>query len=539
MSGHSPNEMEATLPGRHCIRTFVPALAAALALALGAAAVLAGDAEPVDWVARFRAKQDELRARGEPPTIEELVAGLSDIPDEENSALILLRAFPGIEAAPEGSVPDIVGEDAFDVELGVRRSQTFREMTAAQLDAYSDALATIHEAARLPHGRFPVELVENPFEMLLPHLGSLRQAGRLCGWEASHRAMGGDAEGTVESLLAMRRLASSLDGGWTLIDALVRIAVDTLFVRSAEHALGLVELPPDGIAALRAQLAAEMQSLSLTTPLMAERACGAWLLDAAPGAIDELTGADEPSLLSRIMMNPQTRARDLLCHYGLMEAVIEASRLPPRERLAAGPRIEQQVMDAPPYARLTKLLMPALSRVLVEDVKAHALLAVADTALAIELWRLEHGDWPESLDRLVPELLESVPEDPFSEAVLLYARTLDGAVVYSVGQDGFDDGGNDPDRDWQAGGTDIRFRLLDPELRGARELGPDENLGLRGRTLLHVAAERGDLDGVARLLDHGADPNTVDDDGWTPTGLAVKAGHEAIAALLREHGGIE
>jgi ankyrin repeat protein len=41
------------------------------------------------------------------------------------------------------------------------------------------------------------------------------------------------------------------------------------------------------------------------------------------------------------------------------------------------------------------------------------------------------------------------------------------------------------------------------------------------------------------LLKAGAEVNAVDGQGWTPTGLATKAGHSELAKFLAEHGGVE
>lgn len=53
--------------------------------------------------------------------------------------------------------------------------------------------------------------------------------------------------------------------------------------------------------------------------------------------------------------------------------------------------------------------------------------------VACRLYDMRHGRLPETLDRLVPELLAEVPRDPFDGAPFRYARQ-DG-VVYSVGED--------------------------------------------------------------------------------------------------------
>ena len=58
------------------------------------------------------------------------------------------------------------------------------------------------------------------------------------------------------------------------------------------------------------------------------------------------------------------------------------------------------------------------------------------------------------------------------------------------------------------------------------------------RTLLSLAAQRGNLDAVEFLLQHGADVNARDDLGVTPLGWAERAGHRAVAALLRRYAAV-
>jgi hypothetical protein len=62
-------------------------------------------------------------------------------------------------------------------------------------------------------------------------------------------------------------------------------------------------------------------------------------------------------------------------------------------------------------------------------------------ALALELYHRRHDSWPEHLDELVPDLLPAVPPDRFTGQPLGY-RVVDGRpLLYSVGADGMDDGG--------------------------------------------------------------------------------------------------
>lgn len=78
--------------------------------------------------------------------------------------------------------------------------------------------------------------------------------------------------------------------------------------------------------------------------------------------------------------------------------------------------------------------------------------------LALIAFHNEQGQLPESLDELVPKYLTAVPLDPFSPTgkPLLYRREGKDYVLYSVGNDGEDDGGVLP-KDYE----DPRFWYMD------------------------------------------------------------------------------
>jgi hypothetical protein len=64
-------------------------------------------------------------------------------------------------------------------------------------------------------------------------------------------------------------------------------------------------------------------------------------------------------------------------------------------------------------------------------------------AIALKRWQLRHGKLPSSLEALVPELLAAVPWDYMSARPLCFRLKEDGGyVLYSVGLDGKDDGGD-------------------------------------------------------------------------------------------------
>jgi hypothetical protein len=83
-----------------------------------------------------------------------------------------------------------------------------------------------------------------------------------------------------------------------------------------------------------------------------------------------------------------------------------------------------------------------LPKVLVRETTHRAAARVAQTALALERWRLTNGGkLPESLFALLPQFMPAVPTDPFDGQPLRFRQTETGYVVYSVGPDANDDGG--------------------------------------------------------------------------------------------------
>jgi hypothetical protein len=68
---------------------------------------------------------------------------------------------------------------------------------------------------------------------------------------------------------------------------------------------------------------------------------------------------------------------------------------------------------------------------------------VVITAIALKRCQLKHGNYPTDLNALVPEFIPVVPLDPVGGQPLHYRRNADGTyLLYSVGENGMDDGGD-------------------------------------------------------------------------------------------------
>ena len=92
---------------------------------------------------------------------------------------------------------------------------------------------------------------------------------------------------------------------------------------------------------------------------------------------------------------------------------------------------------------MASLLIPSVQQIFIATDREAARDTVLLTVLALELFARDHGHYPEKLEELVPDFLPAVPEDSHAppKTPLRYRRDADGALIYSVGDNGTDDGG--------------------------------------------------------------------------------------------------
>src|SRR5262249_6620406 len=84
-------------------------------------------------------------------------------------------------------------------------------------------------------------------------------------------------------------------------------------------------------------------------------------------------------------------------------------------------------------------------------------------AFALAAYRSDHGSYPEKLDLLAPQYLEEIPNDLYSGKALIYRPSEHGYLLYSVGDNGLDDGGRGSDD--TPPGDDLRVLMPLPELK--------------------------------------------------------------------------
>ncbi|HEY3761275.1 MAG TPA: hypothetical protein VGN23_05965 [Verrucomicrobiae bacterium] len=70
-------------------------------------------------------------------------------------------------------------------------------------------------------------------------------------------------------------------------------------------------------------------------------------------------------------------------------------------------------------------------------------------AIALKRYELQHHEFPPTLDELIPAFLQTIPRDYMNGQALQYKRNSDGTfLLYSVGENGIDDGGKPSTHEW-------------------------------------------------------------------------------------------
>jgi hypothetical protein len=96
------------------------------------------------------------------------------------------------------------------------------------------------------------------------------------------------------------------------------------------------------------------------------------------------------------------------------------------------------------YGVLASISIPNYSKAFQTLAYNQTLANEAQIACALERYHLAHGEYPETLDALAPQFIETIPHDIIGGQPLHYRRTDDGKfLLYSVGWNETDDGGLD------------------------------------------------------------------------------------------------
>lgn len=110
---------------------------------------------------------------------------------------------------------------------------------------------------------------------------------------------------------------------------------------------------------------------------------------------------------------------------------------------------------------LCRFALPAASQFIAAADRAEVRNSLVQTVLALEIYRRQHGTYPDTLSALVPDIMPEIADDLYepSPTPLKYRRDGTNAVLWSVSEDTVDNGGD------IVGGKDLGYLLGPPKAR--------------------------------------------------------------------------
>ncbi len=370
-----------------------------------------------------------LRAAGQPTSLAEL-AQRNKLPmGMENAARLYESAFTFFTPPADPNVPYVGKADPRDRRVAV--PEAVAAAAADCLAANAQCLALLHEAAAIRDCRYDYE-----YGRASPPFDAIRSCARLLKLAAVSHASNGDAAGAVASITDGLCLSNSLSHEPFLIAHLVHIACKALAITSLERVLTATTLTDAQLQDLDQAVVTAGEQVDLTRTLVSERC---FMIESM--ADPSLVGAERPWIA--VFRLPGVKPQGLIDLLDHMEASIQALDLPPAQQAARFREIGRRLDNLSPLHLVAKTLAPALSRIADLNLRFRAHVDLSRTALTIERHRLATGKLPDQLADLVPAYLAEVPIDPFDGRPIRYRLTEPGYVVYSIMEDGQDNGGKE------------------------------------------------------------------------------------------------
>ncbi|MHC4543800.1 MAG: hypothetical protein ACYTDW_14190 [Planctomycetota bacterium] len=402
---------------------------------------------------KLHARLDAIRADGYPATCAELDAWYTIPESAENAADTFIDSFSHYnkwEEKEKRKLLPIVGE----AELPLR-TEPLAEETKALITQYladnQQALELLYKGAAIEQSRYPVDLSKG-FEALMPDLSNIRVGAFLLKLEAVVHAENEKPQMVTNSIKSMLGLAGSLSKEPILVSQLVRIACQALAVSAIEHTVNRTEFTDEQLIDLSQTLVNAEDPSAMTRAFAGERCAGASIFKMAASKIPPMLSiaSKRPHLLGALTIILYRFAgladMDAIIYLDLMSDYVKAIQLPPQQRQEAADAVDTKFDETSRIHVLLHVIMPALSRCTSIDLRTAAQLRTAQAGLAIERYRLAAGKLPDSLTELMPTYLDAVPKDPFDGKELRYKKLETGFVIYSIGEDGNDDGGKEKPR---------------------------------------------------------------------------------------------
>jgi hypothetical protein len=293
--------------------------------------------------------------------------------------------------------------------------------------------------------------MQPPWSILLPHLATIRSLGRIFEMRGIAEIAATNSDAALRDFRVALCLSDAVSREPFLISHLVRIASLGTSLMIVQEGLGLHVLTPDELDKIGSALGGINLLAEYERCLGGERAFsvgGLEFLTRAGAKFDPnaiLSDNQSGNILLKFMPSGwiyqnMTLMAQLHDEYTFRTVDSKAHRIYPD--IAAAGKKALEHLHRSPNTIFVRLLMPSLEKAAMRSGRMQTYLDEARVACALEKFRIEHGSFPDELQKLVPNYATELPADLVDGKPLRYRKGSDGGyVLYSIGWNQKDDGG--------------------------------------------------------------------------------------------------
>ena len=390
----------------------------------------------------------EIRAAGLPTNGQEANKYYPSVPDDQNAALKMEDVFNLMTNYSDERFREVQRTLFPSRKAVLNQAQT--ELIRGYCAMNSNALEQASQVIKLSRCRYPIDLSWGA-GTLLPHLAKLKVLARAESFQALLDP--GDSDSAVSTILGIAR---TLDNEPVVISKLVRFAIINMAVGVLERRLNESEIDSKGAGDLSSLLDGLDRTNQMANAFIGERAMYIRYFRMSYPELNKYKSAEDDN--SKSPAGPPLPGsqpflfrvtgffeRDLRFYLQSMETSIFLAETYPKD-IQVITNCESRIGGTARHNLyiVSSMLLPALEASIFREATAIAEVRAARVSLAIEGFRQLNGRLPENLNKLVPQFLPNVPEDPFDGQPLRYHLLQRGYVVYSIGRDGHDNNGREP-----------------------------------------------------------------------------------------------
>lgn len=399
----------------------------------------------VTFSVQLHNKIAELKRQGRPTTIAEIIP--PPVPDEENAAILYNKAFELMKSYKEGSTLHKIGELTRDIPNwnNEQREEISKLINSQEVQ---DIYELLEKGSQKPKCRFNIEYEKGP-ETLLPHLNHMRYITRLFCARALLEAESGDVEKAVNTLLIGLRISNHLKDEPIEISQLLRIFCDGMIIECIKNIADSKSISLEQANVIISELSTRKDIKPFIKGEDNQRILGIWFFQdmlhnkiplSVLLAFDNWYFPRKVKIISSLILplyKPILK-KDFLFYLTLEPQLQDSFNLPYCEFIKNNP-IEKGI---PRYYRISLYFfrgeqLPDPYNMILKGIARHqANIEICKTGLALKIYKAKNGAYPETLS-----FLSEVPIDPFSGKELIYKKSGDGFILYSLGPDMKDDKG--------------------------------------------------------------------------------------------------